>query len=178
MEYQKIEEILNRYLEGETTLEEETLLKEYFSRPDLPSVHCEMKELFQYFDQANREAAPDFDVSAHLNSVIDMEWKKETRSRFSRVWAWVGSAAAVLVISFGIYQYTNHSEPAVKQAYIKDTYQDPKLAYLETKRALLLVSRTMNRSAANLKYLSKVDESFNQMKKVAEIDKVINSVKN
>jgi len=35
----------------------------------------------------------------------------------------------------------------------------------------------MNRNTASLKYLSEVDESFNHIKKVAEIDKVINSVK-
>jgi len=173
MEYQKIEEIVNRYLEGESTLEEESLLKEYFSQPGLPDEHSEMKELFNYFTEKQREITPSFDVSADLNLLIENEWKRETRSRFRRVLAWVGSAAAVLVLSFGIYQYMDKPEAA-----IKDTYKDPQLAYIETKRALLLVSRTMNRNTANLKYLSKVDESFNHVKKVAEIDKVVNSVKN
>ena len=173
MEYQKIEEILNRYFEGESTLEEETMLKEYFSHSDLPAEHRGMKELFQYFDEANREAAPDLDISAHLNSVIENEWKKETRNRFGHVVAWVGSAAAVLVLTFGIYQHMEKPETV-----IKDTYKDPKMAYLETRRVLMMVSRTMNRNTANLKYLSKVDDSFDQIKKVAEIDKVINSVKN
>jgi hypothetical protein len=173
MEYQKIEEILNRYLEGESTLEEETLLKEYFSQAGLPAEHREMKELFLFLTEANLEAAPPFDVSAELNSLVENEWKKETRNRFRRVMAWAGSAAAVLVLTFGIFQYMNKPE-----AVIKDTYKDPKLAYAETKRALLMVSRTMNRSTTSLKYLSKVDQSFNQMKKVAEIDQIINSVKN
>jgi len=173
MEYKEIEEILNRYLEGESTLEEEMRLKEYFSQADIPAEHSEMKELFQYFAEAKQEAAPNFDVSAELNSVIENEWKKETRNRFRRIAAWAGSAAAVLVLTFGIFQYMNKPE-----AVIKDTYKDPKLAYAETKRALLLVSRTMNRSTTSLKYLSKVDQSFNHMNKVAEIDQIINSVKN
>jgi len=173
MEYQKIEEILNKYLEGESTLEEEMILKEYFSQADLPAEHREMKELFQYFAQANQEAAPHFDVSAELNSLVENEWKKETRNRFRQVITWASSAAAVLVLSFAIFQYMNKPE-----VIIKDTYKDPKLAYAETKRALLLVSRTMNRSTTSLKYLSKVDQSFNHMKKVAEIDQIINSVKN
>jgi hypothetical protein len=173
MEYQEIEEILNRYLEGESTLEEETMLKEYFSQADLPEEHREMKELFQYFAEENNDTAPHFDVSAELNSLVENEWKKETRNRFRRVVAWAGSAAAVLVFSFGIFQYMNKPDTV-----IKDTYKDPKLAYAETKRALLMVSRTMNRSTTSLKYLSKVDQSFNHIKKVAEIDQVINSVKN
>ena len=173
MEYQEIEEILNMYFEGESTLEEETMLKEYFSQTGLPAEHREMKEMFQYFAAANHEAVPNFDVSAELNSLVDNEWKKETWNRFRRVMAWTSSAAAVLVLSFGIFQYTNKPE-----SVIKDTYKDPKLAYAETKRALLLVSRTMNRSTTSLKYLSKVDQSFSHVKKVAEIDQIINSVKN
>lgn len=173
MEYHAIEEILNRYLEGESTLEEEAMLKEYFSQPDLPEDQREMKQLFRYLNTAKAESAPDFDVSANLNSIIENEWKKDTRHRFRRILAWTGRAAAVLVLFFGIFQYTNKP-----QSVIKDTYKDPKLAYLETKRALLLVSRTMNHNTARLKYLAKVDQSFSQVKKVAEIDKIINSVKN
>ncbi len=173
MEYNAIEEILNRYLEGETTLEEEALLREYFSQPDLPAEQNESKKMFSYFAEAQRQTAPSFDVSADLNSLIEKEWKRETRSRFRRVSAWVGSAAAVLVLSLGIYQNMEKPEPV-----IKDTFKDPKLAYLETKRALLMVSRTMNHNTTNLKYLTKVDESFSHLKKVAEIDKIVNSVKN
>jgi hypothetical protein len=172
MEYHEIEEILNRYLEGESTLEEEAMLKEYFSQPGLPEEQREMQDLFRYLNEARQESAPTFDVTANLNSLIEKEWQKETRNRFRRIIAWAGSAAAVLILSVGIFQYINKPE-----AVIKDTYKDPKLAYLETKRALMLISRTMNHNTANLKYLSKVDESFDQMKKIAKIDKVVNSVK-
>ena len=173
MEYTRIEELLNRYLEGESTLEEESLLKEYFSQADLPQEHRGLQEMFRYFVQANQEAAPTFDMEHALNTAIEHNWKLETRNRFRHVIAWAGSAAAVLAISFGVYQHLNKPE-----AIVKDTFNDPKLAYFETKRVLMLVSRSMNRNTASLKYLSKVDESFNHMKKITEIDKVVNSVKN
>lgn len=172
MEYHEIEEILNRYLAGESTLEEEAWLKEYFNRENLPAEHREMQELFRYLKDAGMESAPGFDVTANLNSLIEKEWQKETRSRFIRVLAWAGSVAALVVLTVGIFQYLNKP-----QSSIKDTYKDPKLAYLETKRALMLISRTMNHHTSNLRYLTKVDESFNQMKKISKIDKVVNSVK-
>jgi len=173
MEYQEIEKLLNRYLEGETTLEEEALLKAYFSHADLPEKHREMQEFFCYLTDAKHESEPPFDVTYELNTLIEKKWNKETANRFSRVYAWIGSAAAVLVISFGLFQYMNKPEPG-----IKDTYKDPKLAYLETKQALLKVSRIMNRNTAKLKYLSNMDASFEQVQKIAKIDKVVNSVKN
>jgi len=173
MEYKEIENLLDRYLEGESTLEEEALLKEYFSKPGIPVEHTEMQEMFRYFNVAKKHSAPTFDITSELNAVIEKEWKKESVKRFRPLYVWIGSAAAVLVISFGLFQYLNKPEPA-----LKDTYKDPKLAYLETKQALMKISRIMNRNTAKLKYLSNVDDSFEQVQKVAKIDKIVNSVKN
>lgn len=172
MEYKEIEKLLNKYLEGESSLEEETLLKEYFAQPGLPVEQSEMQEMFRYFTDSRSESAPPFDISNELNTLIESEWKKETTNRFRRMIAWAVSAAAVLVISFGLFQYLNKPE-----AVVKDTFKDPTLAYLETKKTLMMVSRVMNRNTANLKYLSKVDESFDQVQKVAKIDQIVNSVK-
>jgi hypothetical protein len=172
MEYLEIEKLLNRYLEGVSTLEEEALLKEYFSQQGLPPEHREIQEMFLYFTAAEKASAPAFNIKDDLINVIEIQSKKETGNRFRLVLAWAGSAAAILLISFGIFHYIDKPE-----ASIKDSFKDPKLAYIETKRALLLISNTMNRNTASLKYLAKVDESFNHMKKIGEIDKVLNSVK-
>lgn len=173
MEYHEIEELLNRYIEGETTLDEEAFLKDYFSQPGLSREHAELQEMFRYFADKKDEAIPPFNLNDQLNNLIESESKNENRNRFRHIIAWAGSAAAVLVISFGIYQYI--SKPDV---LVKDTYKDPKLAYIETKRALLLVSRTMNRNTANLKYLAKVDESIDHMRKMGEINKMVDAAKN
>lgn len=173
MEYAEIKKLLKKYLEGETSLEEEALLREQFNQTDLPGDDPELKEMFRYFVDARQETAPQFNITDELNTLIQNAQEKQTLRRLNPLYAWIGSAAAVLLISLGIFQYLNKPEPKVK-----DTFKDPRLAYLETKRALLLISNTMNRNTANLKYLAKVDESFNQVNKIAEIDKVLNSVKN
>lgn len=173
MEYNEIEKLLCKYLEGESTLDEEALLKEYFAQAGLPVERQEMQEMFRYLTNARLESEPTFDITDQLNAVIENEWKKESVNRFRRVYAWVGSAAAVLVISFGLFQFLNKPE-----ATMKDIYKDPKLAYLETKQALMMVSKVMNRNTAKMKYLSKVDDSFDQVQKVAKINEVVNSVKN
>jgi len=173
MEHNKIDRLLNKYLEGESTLEEEALLRNFFSQPSLPSEYSEMQEMFRYFAQADLEVSPSFHITNELTTLIDNEWKKENKNRFRQRLAWISNVAAVLVISFGMFHYLNKPEEV-----IKDTYNDPQQAYMETKRALLLISKTMNKNTAPLTYLTKVDESFNHMKKIAEIDRVVNSVKN
>lgn len=173
MEYKEIEKLLNKYLEGESSLEEEALLKDYFAQPGLPAEQHEMQEMFRYFTDSKSESSPPFNITNEINTLIESEWKKETNNHFRRIIAWAVSAAAVLVISIGLFQYLNKPE-----AVVKDTYKDPKLAYLETQKALMMVSRVMNRNTVKLKYLSKVDESFEQVQKVAKIDQIVNSVKN
>ncbi|MEI6062076.1 MAG: hypothetical protein WCR72_15345 [Bacteroidota bacterium] len=172
MEPKEIEKLLNRYLEGESTLEEEGLLKEYFAQPGIHGEHSEMKELFTYLLVARQESEPHFDITNALNAVVENEWKKVSEQRFRRIYAWIGSAAAVLVLSFGTFHYLNKAEPQVK-----DSFKDPKLAYLETKQALMMVSKVMNHNTAKLRYLSKVDESFSQVQKIAQIENIVNSVK-
>jgi len=173
MEYKEIEHLLNKYLEGETTLQEEALLKEYFDRDDLPEHQPEIVDMFRYFASAQRQEAPPFDVNAELNGLVDRQWKKQTRYRFAPLARWVAGTAAVLAISFGLFQFLNKPE-----TQLKDTYNDPNLAYLQAKEVLLLVSNTMNRNTSKLRYLSAIDKSYSGIRQVAEIDKVVNSVKN
>jgi len=172
MEYNEIEDLLKRYLEGESSLEEEIRLKQYFGQPELPPEHRGMQEMFRYFVMAGKESAAPFDIAEELNSVIEKELNKEKRIRLRSLFVWVAGTAAILAISFGIYRYENKPQP-----FVKDTFSDPQMAYLETKRALLMVSNAMNRNTASLRYLANVDKSFNHLKKIAEIDKVVSSVK-
>ncbi|MCB9016905.1 MAG: hypothetical protein H6541_14040 [Lentimicrobiaceae bacterium] len=173
MDWQRIEELLNKYLDGESTLEEEGLLKEYFSRPDVAEEHLIFKAMFSHFTEAGADTTPSFDVAKELNALIEHKWRDETENRNRRIFKWLGSVAAVLVLVLGLFQLID--KPEVK---VKDTFDNPHLAYLETKKALLKVSRAMNSSSSKLKYLSKVDESFDHLHRITEIDKVVNSVKN
>lgn len=173
MEYNEIQKVLSRYLEGESTLEEEAILKDYFSQPGLTADQVGIQKMFRYFNEAKLDSTPAFDITNELNAVIEKELKKESAHRFKLLYAWAGSAAAVLIISFGLFQYMNKPEPVMK-----DTYKDSNLAYLETKQALMKISRVMNHNTSKLKYLSNIDASFDQVQKVAKIDKIVNSIKN
>ena len=48
MDYKYIEQLLERYWEGETTLQEETILKAFFSQPDIPENLRKYCDLFAY----------------------------------------------------------------------------------------------------------------------------------
>ena len=44
MDYKYIEQLLERYWEGETTLQEESILRTFFSQPDMPEVPEEIRK--------------------------------------------------------------------------------------------------------------------------------------
>ena len=59
MESNNIQELLNRYWNAETTLEEEALLRSYFSKPNVPEQFRDTAALFRYFEQNKKKELAD-----------------------------------------------------------------------------------------------------------------------
>ena len=58
----KIEDLISKYLEGETTPEEEKYLREYFSKEDVTAELVHYKYLFGFYaEEKNYELSKDFD---------------------------------------------------------------------------------------------------------------------
>ncbi len=173
MDYQNINELLEKYFEGNTSQEEEMLLKEYFSKSDIPARYQYLKQMFQYFNEEKTKGNPDFNINAEIKCTIENQWKNESRNKFNRIIKWSSSVAAIFILAIGIYNYFN--KPSVS---VKDTFSDPDQAYIETKRALMYVSNCMNKNTSKLKYLAEIDKSYKKLNKLGEMDKIVNSLKN
>jgi len=137
MELVKIEKLIEKYLEAETTLKEEIFLKKYFSENEVPSHLEEYKTLFSYFS----------------NNSLDTSSKPITLSKDRSVIGWLAVAAiAVLFVSvFSIYQ-NNISDK--KQA---------ELAYMETQKALDLISFSLNKGNNAIAQLQTFESSQNKI---------------
>lgn len=60
MDYKYINQLLNRYWEGETSLEEEDILRAFFSQDNIPTELMRYKPLFSYeADEAKRDVLGD-----------------------------------------------------------------------------------------------------------------------
>ena len=86
MELAKIENLLEKYFEAETSIKEEAILKEYFSQDEVPEHLNQYKDLFGFFNE-----------SSHETSSRTIHLKKRTISI-----KWL-SIAAMLVFFIGIY---------------------------------------------------------------------------
>lgn len=143
MEPHKIEEIIAKYFEGESTLAEERMLSEYFSSKNIAPHLITYKPLFQF-------------VEKEKNQQSNVQISKKILEKKSK--PWFALAAAVCLFSVGIlwvYDSQVNSTPT------DGTIDDPELAYEETKKALLLVSENLNKGMNKTVYLSEFNKSKN-----------------
>jgi len=137
MELAKIEKLIEKYLEAKTTLEEEKILKDYFSKDEVPSHLEEYKTLFNYFTNSSLDTS---------NKTISLP-----RSRSLINWLAIAAMAIFFVSIFSIYQ-NNINER--KQA---------ELAYMETQKALELISFNLNKGNNAIAKLQTFENTQNRI---------------
>jgi hypothetical protein len=144
MEREQVAQLLEKYWQAETTVEEERMLTEYFRGTDVPLEWELYREIFSFYEH-EREVKP----SAGLEERI-ME-QVRPRPRMRGAWWW---AAAVIVLLLSLEPLLRVPEKrTVEQrvAVVKDTYDDPQQALAAVQKALLIASRNMNKGLHPLK---------------------------
>lgn len=109
MDKQKIKGLVEKFYEGQTSLEEERLLRRYFRQEQIPDELKSEAEYFRYAGLVQRESAPSgFDPFSKLDARTDGQ--KVTQTPFpgeGRKWVWSLRAAAgfiLLIIGFAAGQ--------------------------------------------------------------------------
>lgn len=137
MELNKIEKLIEKYLEAKTNLEEEMLLRKYFSENKVP-LHLEgYKNLFNYFNVNSLDTS---------SSTISLP---KNRSVIS--WLAIAAMVVLFVSIFSIYQ-NNINEK-----------KHAELAYMETQKALELISQSLNKGTNAIAQLQTFENSQNKI---------------
>jgi len=149
MEFNKIENILEKYFQGETSIAEEKELKDYFSSPNVAQHLEQYKPMFGYFSQVKEQ-----------KSTQDIPLKTKKRNV-----AWLSIAASVVVLlGVGTYFYVSekNAAPVVAQTEL-GTYDDPEEALAATQKALALLSSNVNVGIESVQYINKYEQSKNKI---------------
>uniref|UniRef100_UPI00404AD357 hypothetical protein n=1 Tax=Gelidibacter sp. TaxID=2018083 RepID=UPI00404AD357 len=141
----KIEALLEKYDNGETTLHEEQQLREYFAQEDV-APHLEpYRSLFQYYAQTKNE---------QLSEDVQLFPKANTTKTYT-MYKWL-SVAAIAVLMIGFYFQTNQKRT------IDELSQEELLAYNQTMEVLSMVSTKFNNGKETLGVLNLVSEKLNE----------------
>lgn len=137
-----IENLLDKYFEGETNLHEEKALKEYFNQEKIAS-HLEVYQpMFQFFEAKEELVEEEF--------VFKFPDEVSTPSKASKKMWYSLVASLVLLFSLGGIFYHQHQQQQLAEA---------ELAFLQTKEALLKVSTEFNSGLQNLEYLQELEHT-------------------
>jgi len=159
-----IEQLLDKYYNGETSLDEERKLQWYFQTQDIPERLQSEKKMFSYYYSRKKEASSP-GLNDKLIDLIDQQDSLSGRSTRSRFFTWAGSAAAVIIILLAVW--LSYEKPFSKEAYLfEDTYDNPELAYLEARKVLYMVSEKMNEGTRNLNNLNKISNGMDNLRPV------------
>jgi len=140
MELNRIESILEKYFQGETSVTEEKELKNYFSSPDVAQHLEQYIPLFGYFSEASKQ---------EFKQTMPLQTKKLT-------FKWLSIAASVLVL-LGISTFTYLYQP--QKTNDLGTYESPEAAFEATQKALSLLSKNVNIGIESVSYINEFQNS-------------------
>lgn len=153
MDYKHIDELLRRYWQCETSLEEEVELRSFFSEGNVIPSHLEKYRslfLYQYLEKEETGLTDEFDkrVLALMEPPVMVRARKI--SLMGRLAPFLKSAAIVAVV-LGVGNVLYHSvltEKAPDYNYdsYTDTYDTPEAAYKQVSTALQVLSEGINKS--------------------------------
>ena len=170
MDLQKIEKLLQKYYNGETSLEEEEVLRTFFSSRDVPD-HLEAeKELFSYYYSQSRDEAANPGLEEKILDAIRIEGSRYRMQPVKkRLYLFTSIAASFLILLGSYFLITGKNGIGFSFKKYEDTYESPELAYLETKKTLLLISEKFNLGTKELQTLSTFDKVAKELSNISKV---------
>lgn len=154
MDCKYIEQLLERYWQCETSLEEESELRLFFSSGEVPAHLLRYKDLFVY-QQVQQEVGLGEDFDARVLAQVEAPVVKARRltpvGRFMPLFK--AAAVIAVMLSLGnVAQHTFFADEALDYNYdaYTDTYDDPEVAYKQVSSALMMLSEGIKKSQDQL----------------------------
>ncbi len=170
MNSHKIEKILAKYFEGETSLAEERMLREFFLQEDLPAHLKDLREQFMLFEEeSNIELPPDFD--ARLFTEIEKQKKSSKASRRAYIY-YISAVAATILLLITVFV---RFDPFTSSSRYNE--HDAEIAFNEASRILYYVSDKFNMGTNPLGKVARFDQGMNNLGTVNKFDAGVNKVK-
>jgi hypothetical protein len=169
----KVRKMLERFYQGDSTLEEEKWLQDYFSSTTVPGELLPDRELFEAFRSADENIPVPRDLNKKILDTIDRVDKRELRTRRISIYSLSGLAAGLLAM-IAVYVFFLRTDEPVQYAGYQgvDTYEDPMVAYEEAKRTLAYVSDKLNYGTSELKHMQQVSKTTTDpLKSLSKINK-------
>ncbi len=156
--------IINKFFEGNTTKEEEIILKDFISKYVLSNDYSYLKDLFEYYENENHIKAPvDFDES--LFDIINQNDKKKNNSKRILNFTMTGIAAS-LIILFGFLYIFNISNKNITdgKSQLNLTYIDD-YKLITTQQAFSVMNYYIDKGLGSMQEIEKLNSASVELQK-------------
>jgi hypothetical protein len=162
--------LLNKYYSGDSSEEEERMLKEFFQGENVPVEYEAEKGIFCHYSLSGSVPVPPADFEDRIIAGLD-EFEKNRKSQIIRriVLFSLSTAAGLIIVAGSFFFLNSNREP-------EDTFRDPEIAYAETMKILLKVSKQLNTGNQALEPLNKMNRMTS--KSLESINKSTRLIKN
>jgi hypothetical protein len=160
MSVETINNLLQKYFDGDTSREEERQLKAYFSGDKIDENLVKYAPLFTFLKVENAVEISD-NLAAKIETISSKKQPKMTVVKSDFYWLKIAASLAFLMLStwtLATRFKAMHTSQTIANQPVKnikrkariiilDETTDPKLAFAEVEKALLLVSKNMKKGA-------------------------------
>lgn len=171
MNSREIDLLIQRYLDGETSLKEEEALRRFFSGPDLPERYRVYAGMFEGMNRLKDERHPDKRFRQQMLRGITKSGKQPGRRSFSFSWYLVSGVAATLILAI-LLLVPIDKYPVLNlfTEKVGDTFDDPQKAYAETIKVLLNVSEKLNAGTRQMEGINRFERGLKDAGKMMTLD--------
>ncbi len=166
MSSHRIEKLLENYFEGETSLSEERMLREFFRQKEIPAHLVELKEQFELYEEEGQATLPgDFDDA--LFEEIRKQDRGRKAYRRTTIYYITGVAATILLLISVFVRF----DPFIGSSQANDS--ETEMAFNEASRILYFVSDRFNKGANPLSKVARFDEGIKDLSSMKKFDEGI-----
>ena len=155
MDSERIDELLDKYWKCETSLEEEKQLQAFFTEAPVPDHWKETAALFRYFNDQKGKNLTDITFDRQVIRKI----KAPSGGRMATLvfhTLRIAAGIAVLIIAVWLVRLEVRKTSPAEMA---DTYDDPHVAFEETKKALMIISKSFSTAEEQARKINLFNEA-------------------
>lgn len=165
MTFEKINNLLQKYFDGDTSLEEDKILRGYFSSENIDERLAKYVPLFNFIHEEKAVKISD-SLAGKIEAIAPKTSPKMSVIKGGHWWKMAAAIALLVVGSWAIVKQFEPKEPKrMAKIIVFDENSDPELALIEIEKALNKASRKMKKGT---------DEATESMQKVKSATKVLN----
>ena len=168
MNFERINDLIEKYFAGETSLEEEKILRGYFNGSNIDPRLLSYAPLFQFFEKEKTVEFPDAKMPILLSPKSEIAPPKLKILRGGYFWKIAAAIAFLVVSSVAVFKVFEPKQTEIAQHHkakmiILDDDDDPEVALKKVNEALALVSKKMKKGT------DETTEGLHKLKNATEV---------